>query len=176
MLHENDRRMVPSPILRIRRRLRGKQSVDSQTLQGTGVIPVVRCSTLGQHLSTAKVTSSRSVWFCVGCGVAVSKDLLSISQHGELCVKFQLCNEAQILFMNSQQSSSSKTNLGQVRIPEASQHLRVTGNVDAHSCRPGDGFVSPTMSTPWVARRLIVEEEVQLMLSLLEELSCLLEG
>ena len=175
MLHKNDRRTIPSQVLRIHRRLRGKQSVDAQTLQCKEVVPVIRCSTLGQRLSMVTDSTSQSKWFCVGCGVAVSKDLLSISQHGKLCVKFQLCNEADILFKNSQQQARSKTNSRQGIILEASQHLRMTRNCNAYSRRKGCGFGSPTMSTSWVARSPMDEEEVELLLSLLEELTCLLE-
>ena len=99
--HAGQNGSMSSEILRIHHRLRGKQYVKD-------AIPVVSCSTFDQCLSTAKDGTSQSLWFCVGCGAAVSKDLLGISEHEKLCVKFRLCNEAQVLFLASQQQLISK--------------------------------------------------------------------
>ena len=160
---------MSSEILRIHHRLRGKQCVKD-------AIPIVSCSTFDQYLSTSKDGTSQSLWFCVGCGAAVSKDLLGISEHEKLCVKLRLCNEAQVLFLASQQQLISKTSSQQARIPEAGQYLHMARNMHVHHNQQSFVCTSTTMNTQSVALRSMDEEEVRLMLTLLEELNCLLES
>ena len=184
-------RSMSSEILRVHRRLRGKQYVDPRNQSMSSeilrihhrlcgkqcvkdAIPVVSCSTFDQCLSTSKDGTSQSLWFCVGCGAAVSKDLLGISEHEKLCVKFRLCIEAQVLFLASQQQFISKTSSQQARIPEAGQYLHMARNLHVHYNQQSFGCTSTTMNTQSVALRSMDEEEVRLMLTLLEELNCLL--
>ena len=167
---------MSSEILRIHHRLRGKQYVAPRILHSKDAIPVISCSTFDQCLSTAKDRTSQSLWFCVGCGAAVSKDLLAISEHERLCVKFRLCNEAQVLFLASQQQFLSKTGSQQARKPEAGQCLRMARNLHVHYNQQSFGCTSTRMNTQSVGLRSMDEEEVRLMLTLLEELNCLLRS